>query len=192
MWLHCASNDLWTYYAPHEKRGCDALNEIGILVKFKGTLCHDHWKPYYKYHCTHSLCNAHHLRELEYAFEQDGQKWASAMQALLLEINSAVGKSKSGKLSISKSKKYREKYRDILRAGKKECPLPEPPQRPAKRGRQKKSKFRNLLESLESFEDDVLRFMVESIVPFTNNLAENDLRMTKVQQKMSGCLRSNE
>lgn len=192
LWLHCASNDLWTYYSPHEKRGCEALNDIGILPKFKGTLCHDHWKPYYKYSCTHSLCNAHHLRELEFAFDQDGQKWASAMQKLLLEINKAVGKTKSAKLSMKKSKKYREKYREILKAGRKECPLPETPEGPPKRGRQKKSKSRNLLERLESFEDDVLRFMVDPIVPFTNNLAENDLRMTKVQQKISGCFRSKE
>lgn len=192
LWLHCASNNLWTYYSPHKKRGCDALNEIGILPKFKGTLCHDHWKPYYKYTCSHSLCNAHHLRELEFAYEQDGQKWASTMQKLLFEINKAVGKNKSGKLSKPKSKKYRNKYRDILEVGKKECPLPEIPEGPPKRGRRKKSKSRNLLERLELFENDVLRFMVDPIVPFTNNLAENDLRMTKVQQKISGCFRSLE
>jgi transposase len=62
FWLHCASNNLWTYFFPHQKRGSDAMNEIGILPTFKGTLCHDHWKPYYKYDCTHALWNAHHLR----------------------------------------------------------------------------------------------------------------------------------
>ncbi len=64
LWLHCISNDDWTFYGPHEKRGSIAMNDMGILPRFKGTLCHDHWKPYYKFDCTHALCNAHHLREL--------------------------------------------------------------------------------------------------------------------------------
>ncbi len=67
------SNDDWTFYAVHEKRGTIAMNDMGILPLFKGTLCNDHWKPYYTYDCTHALCNAHHLRELTFAWEQDGQ-----------------------------------------------------------------------------------------------------------------------
>ena len=62
--------------------------------------------------------------------------------------------------------------------------------RPGQRGRQKRSKSRNLLERLIKFKDDVLRFMSDKDVPFTNNQGENDLRMTKVQQKISGCFRS--
>jgi transposase len=73
VWLHNASNDKWTYFYPHKKRGCEAMNDIGILPNFNGTLCHDHWKPYYKYDCNHSLCNAHHLRELTCAYEKDEQ-----------------------------------------------------------------------------------------------------------------------
>jgi transposase len=68
-WLHCVSNDRLTLYYPHQKRGTDAMNDMGILPKFKGTLCHDQWKPYYKYDCTHALCNAHHLRGLTRAWE---------------------------------------------------------------------------------------------------------------------------
>ena len=71
-WLHCVSNDSWTLYYPHKKRGLDAMNDMEILPRFKGILCHDHWKPYYKLDCTHSLCNAHHIRELTRAWEQDG------------------------------------------------------------------------------------------------------------------------
>ena len=190
IWLHSTSNNLWTYFFPHEKRGCEAMDAIGILPKFKGILCHDHWKPYFTYQCTHSLCNAHHLRELEYAAVQDKQKWAIKMQELLLEIYKKVNNSTNSKLSAKESSSYREEYRAILTQGRKECPLPEPTNGPAKRGRIKKSKSRNLLERLLEFEDAVLRFMDVDIVPFTNNQGENDLRMTKVQQKISGCFRS--
>jgi len=69
--LHCASNALLTWFYPHARRGLDAMDEMGILPFFKGVLCHDHWKPYYHYDCIHALCNAHHLRELERAWEQD-------------------------------------------------------------------------------------------------------------------------
>jgi transposase len=89
-WLHCASNDGWTFYYPHEKRGKEAMDDIGILPRFKGILCHDHWKPYYKFNCTHALCNAHHLRELTGAWEQDGRKWALKLQNLLETINQKV------------------------------------------------------------------------------------------------------
>ena len=89
-WLHCVSNDNWMLYYPHEKRGTEAMNAMGILPGFKGILCHDHWKPYYKYDCTHALCNAHHLRELTRAFEQDDQKWAQKLKNLLETINCKV------------------------------------------------------------------------------------------------------
>ena len=62
-WLHSASNEQWTHFFPHARRGTVAMNEINILPHYGGTLCHDHWKPYYKYDCIHSLCNAHHLRQ---------------------------------------------------------------------------------------------------------------------------------
>jgi transposase len=191
IWLHTVCNNLWTYYYPHKKRGSEAMDEIGILPNFRGILCHDHWKPYYSYNCIHALCNAHHKRELVYAEEQDNQKWAKEMKGLLAEINKAVDKA-GGKLSKVKSKRYREKYRKILRAAEIECPEPKRKKTKGKRGRPKKSKSRNLLERLIKFEDDTLRFMDNKIVPYTNNLGESDLRMTKVQQKISGCFRSIE
>tara|TARA_R110001599_G_scaffold353749_1_gene596318 strand:- start:9728 stop:11185 length:1458 start_codon:yes stop_codon:yes gene_type:complete len=191
VWLHNASNSKWTYFYPHEKRGCEAIDAIGILPKFQGTLCHDHWKPYYKYDCTHSLCNAHHLRELTRAFEQDEQQWAHKMYELLEEINVAVLDA-GGKLSASKAKKWRNKYRHILDEANIECPEPERPKGTPKRGRLKRSKSRNLLERLRDYEGDLLRFMENVEVPFTNNQGERDIRMTKVQQKISGCFRSKD
>jgi transposase len=92
-WLHGTSNDKWTHFFPHAKRGTEAMNEINILPRYHGILCHDHWKPYYKYDCTHSLCNAHHLRELTRAWEQDKQEWAYDMKRLLEKMNSAVKES---------------------------------------------------------------------------------------------------
>ncbi len=188
-WLHCASNDLWTHYYSHEKRGKVAMDDIGILDKFKGILCHDHWKPYYKLDCVHALCNAHHLRELTRAWEQDGQQWAYNLQNLLETINQKVNDA-GGMLDAQSSKKYRLKYRAILKQGEIECPEPSRPQKKGKRGRIKRSKSRNLLERLRDFEQDTLRFMDNELVPFTNNLGESDIRMTKVQQKISGCFRS--
>lgn len=190
-WLHSMSNDLWTMFFPHEKRGEQAFDDIGILPRFKGTLCHDHWKPYYKLDCTHALCNAHHLRELTRAWEQDGQKWALKMKNLLETINGDVTDA-GGVLSPEKSDEYRHKYRALLKWADMECPAPERADTKGKRGRIKRSKARNLLERLRDFEADVLRFMDNEQVPFTNNLGENDIRMTKVQQKISGCFRSIE
>jgi len=167
------------------------MDAIGILPNFKGILCHDHWKPYYRYDCTHSLCNAHHLRELTRAWEQDNQEWAKDMHAFLEKINCKVIDA-GGVLSKHVSDKYRLKYRDILNAAEEECPPPDEKRKIGQRGRIKKPKSRNLLERLRDFEEDVLRFMDVDFVPFTNNLGERDIRMTKVQQKISGCFRSEE
>lgn len=190
-WLHCTSNSSWTYFFPHEKRGTDAMNAVGILPKFRGILCHDHWKPYYKYDCTHALCNAHHLRELTGVWEEDKQPWAKDAKSLLEEMNRAVNDA-GGLLEAGESEKYRQRYRSILKNAEAECPAPDETNRKGKRGRVKRTKARNLLERLIEYEDDALRFMDNKIVPFTNNLGENDIRMTKVQQKISGCFRSME
>jgi len=188
IWLHCVSNDTVALYHADKKRGKEAMDRMGILPRFKGYLVHDHWKPYYSYDCCiHCLCNAHHLRELERAWEQDGQQWAKALQALLVEINEAVKKA-NGLPSKEEIAKYQKRFCTILTKGEKECPLI--PKEQGKKGRQKQSKSRNLLDRLRKFEADVLRFMKVKVVPFTNNQGENDIRMTKVQQKISGCFRS--
>ena len=188
-WLHCVSNDSWTCYYPHPKRGMEAMNDMDILPRFKGILSHDHWKPYYKLNCTHSLCNAHHLRELTRAWEQDGQQWAKKMKKLLEMINRKVNDS-GGSLDAKQSQRYRRKYRLLLKKAEVECPAPKKSRPKGKRGRIKRSKARNLLERLKDYEQDVLRFMDNENVPFSNNLGESDIRMTKVQQKISGCFRS--
>ena len=192
QWLHCVSNERWTLFYAHAKRGTEAMNTKGVLPQFKGILCHDHWKPYYQYTaCLHALCNAHHLRELERAYEQDNQQWAKEMQVLLQTILKDV-KSNGGVLPAEQIEHYTERYRNLLKQAEIECPPPDQNRKPGQRGRVKRSKARNLLERLRLFEQDVLRFMSHPIVPFTNNQGENDIRMTKVHQKISGCFRSQD
>ena len=191
LWLHSTSNALWTWLETHSKRGSEAMDDIGVLPNFHGVLVHDHWKPYYRYdHCQHVLCNAHHKRELTRAYEQDHQEWAQDMENLLDQMNKAVNEA-GGSLSEKDCKKWRRKYRAILKEADTECPPPDPElSENKKRGRQARSKSRNLLERLRDYEEDVLRFMINPLAPYTNNQAERDLRMAKVQQKISGCFRS--
>jgi transposase len=181
FWIHCLCNESLTYFHVDPKRGQEAMERMGVLANFKGQLVHDHWKPYFLYLCIHILCNAHHLRELERDIEQDSQKWAKKMKKLLEEINIKVNES-GGKLSNKKIKQYQKLYRRILKAADKECP--------ENKTQRAQSKSRNLIERLTAFEEETLRFMVDEQVPFTNNQGERDLRMNKVQQKISGCFRT--
>lgn len=181
FWIHCLCNESLTYFHVDPKRGHEAMERMGVLANFGGQLVHDHWKPYFLYLCTHVLCNAHHLRELERAIEQDSQKWAKRMKVLLEKINAAVNDA-GGKLSKKKIKQYQKAYRHILKAADKECP--------ENKNQRAQSKSRNLLQRLVAFQEETLRFMVEEQTPFTNNQGERDLRMNKVQQKISGCFRT--
>ncbi len=188
-WLHSVSNEMWTLFAHHTKRGSEAIDEIGFLPNYSGIAMHDNWQSYFKYSCEHALCNAHHLRELTRAFEDDSQKWAKKMHDLLLKINNEVN-GNGGSLSPPEIAKFQKRYNKILRDGEKECPPPE--KVPGRRGRQAKGKSRCLLERLKERKTEALRFMEDAVVPFSNNLAERDIRMTKVHQKVSGCFRSVE
>jgi len=181
FWIHCLCNETLTFFHVDPKRGQDAMERMGVLADFKGQLVHDHWKPYFLYLCIHVLCNEHHLRELERAVEQDFQKWAKQMKKLLSEINIQVNES-GGKLSSKKIDQYQKIYRRILKAADKECP--------ENKKQRAQSKSRNLIERLIAFEEETLRFMVDEKTPFTNNQGERDLRMNKVQQKISGCFRT--
>ncbi len=196
-WLHGALNDKWTLFMAHKKRGKEAMDDMDILPWFKGYSIHDHWMSYFRYtECSHALCNAHHLRELQAIVEKyPDHTWVQLMKDHLTEINEAVHKA-GGVLTDEEADKYRERYREILEIGNIESPLSPPssesPEKHKKRGRQKKTKERNLLERLRDFEAETLRFMGVKCVPFTNNPGENDIRMTKVKQKISGCFKSFE
>ena len=192
VWLHVCSNAHFTYLMHHTKRGGDAMQAMGILPNFDGVLCHDHWKAYYSTatRVKHSLCNAHHQRELTWSFEEDKMAWAGQMYDFLQNLNTEVTQA-GGALNDSRQRAVRKVYQKILTDGETACPAPlESERKPRQRGRIKRSKSRNLLERLQTFENDVLRFMTRPDIPYTNNQGEQDLRMSKVQQKISGCFRS--
>lgn len=195
-WLHVASTQGLTYYFVHPKRGQVAMNEMGILPTFKGHAVHDGWKSYQSYDCEHVLCNAHHLRELQYLWEQYGQGWAFQMSLLLTTLHHFVEALKAeGKSALSHPDlaAFEARYQAILDQGLTDNPLPSLAKtRPKKRGRPKRSPSRNLLERLQTHQASVLSFMHDFTLPFDNNQAERDVRMMKLKQKISGSFRSEE
>jgi transposase len=158
-----------------------------------GVVVHDGFKSYGALAAaSHALCNAHHLRELKALIEFDHEPWAAPMRDLLLEANRAVGEAKArGERALDAAllKRFDTRFWDTLREGlafhRKRPRLPQ-----AATGKTKRRPGENLLRRLHTFKDDVLRFLVDFDVPFTNNLAEQALRMMKVKMKISGAFRT--
>ncbi len=176
QWLHVASTPELMYYEVHANRGRKGMDVIGILPEFHGTAVHDHWKSYFTYtQCEHGLCNAHHLRELEFVTEQYQQTWAEEMGELLKEINEDVKQTRlsSDHLDAQKLTTYEARYDAILEVGfRANAPPPEETQPPKNRGKQKQSPPKNFLDRLQQFKNEVLRFMYDFRVPFDNNQGE--------------------
>jgi transposase len=199
-WLHCLVTPSLTWLAPHARRGSAAMQALGLLHGFKGTLVHDGLASYKELACTHSLCNAHHLRELVYIHENEGEKiwdnWAQEMMDLLRQALSEVDQAQTP-LDALRQAYFEASWSALLERGE---ALNEPVLRTdttanaslgvGRRGRPKQSKACNLLKRLRMYRADVWRFMTDKDVPFTNNLAEQALRMCKVKQKISGCFRT--
>lgn len=194
LWLHVASTPTLTFYAWHPNRGKAATDAIGILPAFTGRAVHDAWSAYFAYdHCTHALCNARHLRELTFVAEQDHQVWAADMMALLREMNRQVATRKVAgipALDPATRQAFAERYEQLIAEGARANPPPAAARAPGQRGRLKQSKARNLVERLRHHQNEVLAFLDDFAVPFENSQAERDIRMVKVQQKISGCFRS--
>ena len=153
---------------------------------------HDGWRSYWQFLCEHALCNVHHLRELTFLEEEQQQIWASEMKELLLDMKTAVEQARAqgrGCLHSLELADWKARYALLLAEGYQANP-PDPPPEISRRGRRKQSAARNLLDRLSKHQDAVLLFLDNFAVPFDNSLAERDLRMVKVQQKISGCFRS--
>jgi transposase len=190
QWIHSASTDSLTLLTVHRKRGVKAMLAAGVLPGFRGVAVHDNWAPYRNFEdVLHALCGAHHLRELICA-EEHGQAWALAMGCLLLDTKDAVEQAKAdGRKRLSKKAlaELHASYREVIKLGYEENPTL------ADRGdgQRKRTKAQNLLLRLDQREAEVLRFAHDFRVPFDNNLSERDLRMVKLQQKISGCWRTS-
>ena len=198
-WLHVASTATLTHYGVHPKRGTAATDAIGILPAFTGTAEHDAWAPYFTYHgCRHALCNAHLLRELVYLHEQHQQAWADELVTLLVTGKDLVDTARAaGQAHLDEITRVTldAHYDHLLDQGRAANPLPAPPPEgtppaPPRRGKRKQTKAQNLLDRLVIHRREVLAFLDDFAVPFDNNQAERDLRMMKVQQKISGGFRS--
>lgn len=192
-WLHTASTTTLTWYGVHEKRGNEATDAHGILPVFKGTAVHDNWAPYWKYSCAHSLCNAHHLRELEFIAETTGQEWPRTMQGLLREMKQATDLAKEiGRkdLPVALIESFERDYDQVIEEGFEQNP--EQSRTTGTRGRIKQTPAYNLLSRLRQRKENALLFLRDLSVPFDNNTGEQAMRMPKVKIKISGCFRTEE
>ncbi len=187
-WVHVASTALLTLLDCHKRRGTVAIEEIGVMAKMVGVAVHDGWQPYRSYDVMHALCNAHHVRELEAIGAAEHQVWAKEMTDLLFTARDAVENAKAaGKDHLSRStlRRLRRSYEELLAIGR----AVNPAQAGAARHGIDKDAH-NLLKRLETYADDVLRFAANFEVAWSNNQAERDIRLVKLQQKISGTWRT--
>lgn len=196
-WVHSASTRDLTYYVVDKKRGKEGMDKGGILPSFTGKGVHDYWKSYYKYDFVHALCNAHHLRELKYIYEHEEELWGKSMIDLLMDIKEVVDVAKEVRecLEPEQIMNFEAKYDKIIEEGLRiysDREVNNLENKEQKRGRKKQSKSKNLLDRFKSHKKEILAFMYDFKVPFDNNLAERDLRMVKLKQKISGTFRSKQ
>jgi transposase len=193
---HVTSTSRLTHYAIHTKRGHEATDAIGILPNYGGVSMHDGWCSYDVYRsCRHALCNVHHLRELTFLEEQYHQAWAADMKALLREMKAATDHARTlghVRLPPSEREDFIARYHALLETGLAANPPPsDQERRPRQRGRLAQSPARNMLARLLLQRDEAVAFLDDLSIPFDNNQAERDLRGLKIQQKVSGCFRSD-
>ena len=192
QWLHSISTEWLTLYNLHRKRGREAMDAIGILPQLTEWVMHDHWASYLAFEaCNHAFCNAHHLRELQFITDQYEQPWAAEMADLLCDIKREVDESAEETHSLSSDRlaHFDAEYDAILQRGFQANPPPKPAAA-KKRGRPKQSPPKNLLDRLQKHKAGILAFMYDFDIPFDNNLAERDIRMVKLKQKISGAFRT--
>lgn len=198
-WVHVCATEHLTHYAANPHRGREGMDAIGIAPLFEGISVHDALPSYQGYRFSEALCNVHHLRDLTFIEEELKQDWAKEMKDLLLSMKESVAQARARgqpELETVVLVPLLTHYDHIVQAGYQINPLVEKPKKSDqyKRlpGRPKQSPARNLLDRFSTRKWDVLRFLLDFTVPFDNNQAERDLRMIKVQQKVSGCFRSEQ
>jgi transposase len=192
-WLHGTSTQHLTHYEVHASRGHKAMDAIGILPTFTGVSVHDCWSAYFRYGCQHALCLVHILRELTYLAEELGLWWAAKLKRALLSMKAVTDQARTdGKWCLSPAEvaAWHARFLALLDEG--DQAHPRAPASPGKRGKPKQHPARNLLDRLRKHQDACLLFLHNLLVPFDNNLAERDIRMVKVQQKVSGAFRSTQ
>jgi transposase len=191
-WVHSASTELLSLFTVHAKRGVAAMDAAGVLPRFQGVAVHDGWSPYWRYpKARHALCAAHLLRELEAVAGLPGQGWAAELGewfTIACATTAAARDAGADRLEATVLAGLTDRYDRILAAGRAANPLP--PRPPGRRRRRRRSPAVCLLERLHAHRGEVLRFLEDMRVPPTNNLAERDIRMVKLQQKISGCWRT--
>ena len=193
-WLHVASTAKLTQYHVHDKRGHIGMRAGGILPHYKGVALHDYWRAYLKFSdCQHSFCNVHHLRDLAFIVEQYDQAWAAEMKRLLCDIKDEVASTSARHTTLPPDRlsDYEAAYDALIAQGFAANPSP-PKTKPRPIGRPKQAPPKNLLDRLHKHKAGVLAFMYDFRIPFDNNLVERDVRMIKVQQKVSGCFRTED
>jgi len=192
QWLHSCSTETHTYYYWSQYRGKQAHQEDGLLPQYQGILMHDAYPTYFALECQHALCNAHLLRDLQALYETDpGQLWPHHLRRLLQTAWAIVKQAKAeGLTQLSQLKQARilSLFDQIVHSADQRTP--HKLRQPGRRGRVAQSPHRNLLDRLLAHKTDYLRFVTDFRIPFDNNLAERDLRMCKLQQKISGCFRT--
>jgi len=194
-WLHVNSTRFLTHLAWHSKRGRKALEDIGIWPRFRGRSMRDRWASYDHYSCAQSICGAHLVRDCVYVSEQEQQSWAAEMADLLLRMTEAADEWRqlgAHAVPVEERNGWIAQYFDLLVSGFAAQPVPSAEDVPKHRGRRKQSTAKNLLDELLRRAEQVLAFLDDLSIPFTNNQAERDLRMVKVQQKISGTFRSED
>lgn len=186
QWLHVASTDKLTYYHTSPRRKA-------LLEGLAHTVVHDHWKAYYQLKdVSHSLCNQHHLRELKAIIDYDKEAWAKKMQRFLRfahRYRQGYGPQPIPADKLSRLLAYYDEMIEIGLCYHEELPVFSAT---AGRGRKARRTGHNLLLRLRDYKADVLRFLTEPAVPFTNNQAEQDIRMMKCKQKISGGFRTEQ
>ena len=190
QWIHNTSTKTMSHFRVGSSRG-------DILLDLKGNVMHDCFSSYWKIEdVTHGVCNFHVTRELKALFEIDDEKWAGEMRTILLDGLKLTKKArKQNKKAVDPENiiAIEERFYACLKkaiAFHEGLPPLVPPSAKKGPGRKKRRIGHNLCLRLQKVADCVLLFLHDLTVPFSNNEAERDLRMTKVRQKVSGCFRT--